>query len=488
MIIIFDKRDALSISLTVKKVKHRIRKRKMASKLDPIHILLVSFPAQGHINPLLRLGKCLAAKGASVIFTTTEKGGKTMRIINKLATPIGDGSLMFQFFDDGLPDYAHPLDHHKKIELLGRQFVSEMIKNHADSNKPISCVINNPFFPWVSDVAFEHNIPSALLWTNSIAVFTVCYDYVHKLVPFPSNEEPYIDVQLNSSIVLKYNEIPDFIHPFCPYPILGRLTTAQIKDMSKVFCVLVDTFEELEHDFIDYISEKSITIRPVGPLFKNPKANGAINNTLVDFTSSNDDCNILEWLNTKAKGSVVYISFGTVVYLPQVQVNEIAYGLLDSQVTFLWAKKQHDDLPDGFLEEISERGKVVKWSPQEEVLAHPSVACFISHCGWNSSMEAITLGVPMLTVPTFGDQLTNAKFLVDVFGVGIRLRRGERKLVTRDEMKKCLLEATTGEQAERLKKNAMKWKKAAEEAVAIGGSSDRHLDAFMEDIKKHKRC
>ena len=94
----------------------------------------------------------------------------------------------------------------------------------------------------------------------------------------------------------------------------------------------------------------------------------------------------------------------------------------------------------------------------------------------------------MLTFPTFGDQLTNAKFLVDVFGVGIRLRRGERKLVTRDEMKKCLLEATTGEQAERLKKNAMKWKKAAEEAVAIGGSSDRHLDAFMEDIKKHKRC
>jgi len=67
---------------------------------------------------------------------------------------------------------------------------------------------------------------------------------------------------------------------------------------------------------------------------------------------------ILEWLNTKPKDSVVYISFGT-----QEQVSEIAFGLLNSQVTFLWAKKHHDDLPDGFLEETSGRGKVVKWSP-----------------------------------------------------------------------------------------------------------------------------
>jgi UDP:flavonoid glycosyltransferase YjiC (YdhE family) len=308
----------------------------------PIHILLVSFPGQGHINPILRLGKCLAAKGVSVIFTTTENAGKGMRavnnITNKLATPIGNGSLIFEFFDDGLPENVRPLHHMQELEVAGRKFVSEMIKNHANSNKPISCIINNPFLPWVCDVAFEHNIPSALSWIHSTAVFATYYNYVQKVVPYPSKQEPYIDVQLNSSIVLKYNEIPDFIHPFCPYPLLGTLTSEQFKDLSKVFCVLVDSYEELERDLIDYLSKKSVLIRPIGPLFMNPTIKEA-SNIRGDFGKSNGDDNVIEWLNTKPKGSVVYISFGTIVDHPQEQWNEIAYGLLNSQVTFLWAKK-----------------------------------------------------------------------------------------------------------------------------------------------------
>jgi len=472
----------------------------MESK-TPIHILLISYPEQGHINPLLRLSKCLAAKGASVIFITTKKAGKDIQIVNniieKSPTPIGDGSLTFEFVDDGLEDddpiRANLCGYIEQLKLFGKPFLSQMIKNHVESNKPISCIINNPFVPWVCDVAYEHGIPSVLLWVQSTAVFTAYYNYFNKLVRFPSEKEPYIDVQLPFQ-VLKYNEIPDFLHPFSEYPFLGTLISEQFKNLSKVFCVLVETYEELEHDFIDYITKKSILIRPIGPLFKNPKIKCA-SNIRGDFVKS-DDCNIIEWLNTKPKGSVVYISFGTIVYLPQEQVNEIAYGLLDSNVSFLWVLKQHPKelglkehvLPNGFLEETSERGKVVKWSPQEEVLAHPSLVCFITHCGWNSSIEALSLGVPMLTFPAWGDQVTNAKFLVDVFGVGIRLGYSmiENKFVTRDEVKKCLLEATIGEKAEDLKQNAIKWKKMAEEAVAIGGSSDRNLDEFLEEIKKIK--
>lgn len=302
----------------------------------PIHVLLISYPAQGHINPLLSLAKCLAAKGASVIFITTERAGKDIRTVNniieKSLTPIGDGSLTFEFFDDCLED-DHPFrtditSYIAQLKLVGKPFVSEMIKNHAESNKPISCLINNPFLPWVCDVAAEHNIPSVLLWVQSTAVLTAYYNYFHKLVCFPSNEEPYIDVQL-PFVVLKHNEIPDFLHPFSQFLSFGTLVLEQIKNLSKVFCVLVETYEELEHDFIDYISNKSILIRPIGPLFNNPNIKGA-NNIRGDFVKS-DDCNIIEWLNTKPKGSVVYISFGTVVYLPPQQVNEIVYGLLDSQ-------------------------------------------------------------------------------------------------------------------------------------------------------------
>nr|QDM38904.1 UDP-glycosyltransferase UGT84F6 [Glycyrrhiza uralensis] len=464
---------------------------------SPVHILLVSYPAQGHINPLLRLGKCLAAKGSFVIFVTTEKAGKDMRsannITDKSATPVGDGFLMFEFFEDGLADddpaRASLSDYSAQLELVGKQHVSQMIKNHAGSNTPISCVINNPFLPWVCDVAAEHGIPSALMWIQSSAVFTAYYNYFHKLVRFPSDAEPYIDVQL-PSLVLKYNEIPDFLHPFSPYPFLGTLILEQFKNLSKAFCVLVDTYEELERDFIDHVS-KFVLMRPVGPLFKNQKATATSNNIRGDFVKS-DDC--IEWLNSRSPASVVYISFGSIVHLPQEQVDEIAYGLLSSKVSFLWVLKPPlkdmgrapHVLPDGFFEETSGKGKVVQWSPQEEVLAHPSVACFLTHCGWNSSMEALTLGVPMLTFPAWGDQVTNAKFLVDVFGVGIRLgySQAENKVVNRDEVKKCLLEATVGPKAEELKQNALKWKKAAEAAVAVGGSSDRHLDEFIADIKK----
>ncbi|RDX61957.1 Gallate 1-beta-glucosyltransferase, partial [Mucuna pruriens] len=260
------------------------------------------------------------------------------------------------------------------------------------------------------------------------------------------------------------------------------------KNLSKSFCVLVDSFEELEHDYINYLS-KFVIVRPVGPLFKTPKATGA-RDIRGDFMKS-DDC--MEWLNSRAPASVVYISFGSLVYLPQQQITEIAYGLLNSHVSFLWVFKppskefdvQPHVLPDGFLEGTREKGKMVEWSSQEEVLAHPSVACFLTHCGWNSSMEALTLGVPMLTFPAWGDQVTNAKFLVDVFGVGIKLGYGqsENKVVSRDEVKKRLLEATVGPKAEELKQNAFKWKKAAEAAVAAGGSSVRNLDAFMGNIK-----
>ncbi|XP_027365480.1 gallate 1-beta-glucosyltransferase-like [Abrus precatorius] len=462
----------------------------------PINVFMVSFPAQGHINPLLRLGKFLAAKGLFVTFATSETAGKDMRTANSISdtsvTPVGDGFLKFDFFEDGLAD-DDPIkkelsDYCAHLELVGKQYVSHMIKKHAEENNPISCIINNPFLPWVCGVAAEHGIPSALLWIQSSAVFTAYYSYFHKLVRFPSHDEPYIDVHL-PSIVLKYNEVPDFLHPSSPYPFLGTLILEQFKNLSIPFCVLVDTFEELEHDYINYIS-KFVLMRPIGPLFKNPKAKGS-RDIRGDFMKS-DDC--MEWLNSKDSASVVYISFGTIVFLPQEQVTEIAHGLLESKVSFLWVIKppllelglQPHVLPDGFLEGTRDKGKVVQWSPQEEVLAHPSVACFMTHCGWNSSMEALTLGVPMLTFPAWGDQVTNAKFLVDVYGVGIKLgySQSEKKVVSREEVKKCLLEAIVGPKAEELKRNALKWKRVAEAAVDDGGSSDGHLDAFVEDVKR----
>ncbi|XP_068324812.1 putative UDP-glucose glucosyltransferase [Pyrus communis] len=468
----------------------------MRSQTPLPHIFLVCFPAQGHINPMLRLGKRLASKGMLVSFSTTENYGKEMRKANDgisdQPTPVGNGFIRFEFFDDGLaeddPKFSRLDEYMPLLELVGKELVTQTIKRHANEGRPVSCLVNNPFIPWVCDVATELGIPRATLWIQSCALFSAYYHYHNKTVPFPTEAEPIIDIQLPGMPVLKHDEIPSFLLPSDPFQVLGRAILGQFKKLSKSLYVLMDTFQELEPEIIEHMSQVCI-VKPVGPLFKNPKApKTSIGGDLMKA----DDC--FEWLDSKPPTSVVYISFGTIVYLQQEQVDEIAHGLLSSGVSFLWAMKppgkafgsEKHVLPDGILEKVGDKGKVVQWSPQEQVLAHPSVACFLTHCGWNSSVEALTSGVPLVTFPQWGDQVTNSKFLVDVFGVGLRLCRGraENRLITRDEVEKCLLEATVGEKANELKQNALKWKKTAEEAVAEGGSSDRSLEDFIDEISK----
>lgn len=262
----------------------------------------------------------------------------------------------------------------------------------------------------------------------------------------------------------------------------------QYRNLEKPFCILMDSFEELEHENVEYMSKIS-TIRTVGPLFKNPKAP---NSTVKGDLLKADD-GIIGWLNTKPRSSVVYVSFGSVVFLSQEQIDEVAHALLDSDISFIWVMKPpHKDsglvphvLPEGFLEKVGNRGKVVEWSPQEQILSHPSVACFVTHCGWNSTMEAITSGMPLVAFPQWGDQVTNAKYIVDVFKVGVRMCRGEaaNELISREEVKRCLLEATVGDKAKEMRENVLRLKAAAEAAVGEGGSSERNIQEFVDEIK-----
>uniref|UniRef100_A0A2P2JTY1 Glycosyltransferase n=1 Tax=Rhizophora mucronata TaxID=61149 RepID=A0A2P2JTY1_RHIMU len=457
---------------------------------SPVHILLVAFPGQGHVNPMLRLGNRLAFRGFLVTFSIAEAAGKQIEKANNITKhepiPVGDGFIRFEFFKDGWEDddprRKDPHQYMPQLELAGKQMIPQMIKRSAEQGSSVSCLINGPFDPWVSDVAESLGIPSAVLWLQSCACFAAHYHYYHGLVPFPTKENPKMDVQLPCMPVLKHDEIPAVLHPFNPYTFARNALLGQYKNLDKPFCIVMDTFQELEHEIVDYMS-KIIPIRTVGPLFKNPKVARA---TVAGDLLKADDC--IEWLNTKPPSSVVYISFGSIASLKQDQCDEIAQGLINSGLPFLWVMREEKSqvLTDGFFEKVGDKGKLVRWSPQEKVLAHPSVACFLTHCGWNSSMEALGSGVPVVTFPYWGDQVTNSKYLVDVFEVGVRLSRGEaqNKLITCDEVEKCLLEVTVGTRAAEMKQNVLKWKAAAEAAMAEGGSSDRNFEAFVDDMKR----
>lgn len=469
-----------------------------------IHVFMVSFPGQGHVNPLLRLGRRLANFGLFVTFCAPEAAGKSIRKANKITdddepTPCGGGGgyIRFEFFDDGWDFISNPnrddlRAYLAQLELAGREKLPKMIRKQEELGRPVSCLINNPFIPWVCDVAQILNIPSAMLWIQSCACFSAYYHLCHNLLPFPTQQQPEIDVQLPALPLLKYDEIPDFLHPRTPYAFLREAILGQFRNLSKPFCVLMDTFEELEHENIQFMSQTiGRPIRTVGPLFKDLHTADTTHSKPLraDFFAA-EDC--IEWLDSKPPRTVVYISFGSVVHLLQEQVDEIANGLVDSQVSFLWVvrppppNKNSHVLPEGFAEKVGERGKIVQWSPQEEVLAHPSTACFVTHCGWNSTMEAVASGVPVVAFPQWGDQVTNAKFLVDVYKVGVRMGRGdaEGRVVPRDEVVMTLEAAVSGPQTAEMRENAVKWMKAAQVAVAAGGSSFKNMQYFVDEVAR----
>ena len=144
---------------------------------DLVHVLLVSYPAQGHITPLLRLANLLASTGLLVTFSTTKDGGSSIRKASKNideATPVGDGMIRFEFFDDGLVQnndgQERPSLDYKvaQVALHGTEAVTRIVKKHEREGRPVACLINNPFVPWVSDIAETLNIPNAVLWVQSL--------------------------------------------------------------------------------------------------------------------------------------------------------------------------------------------------------------------------------------------------------------------------------------------------------------------------------
>ena len=192
----------------------------------------------------------------------------------------------------------------------------------------------------------------------------------------------------------------------------------------------------------------------------------------------------LNWLDDRDSGTVVYVSFGSVDKLSQEYIDEIGRGLLQSNCYFLWAIRdcEREKLSVDFISESSEKGLIVSWCPQLDVLAHNAVGSFMTHCGWNSTLEALSLGVPMVAVPVWFDQPTNGKYIVDVWRVGVRVPVCESGMVWREDVAACIKDAMEGDKKEEIRKNALKWKQLAIEAMDDGGSSDYNIDDFISKL------
>lgn len=227
----------------------------------------------------------------------------------------------------------------------------------------------------------------------------------------------------------------------------------------------------------------------VGPLIRSLSASGE---------EGTADC--LKWLDLQPKSSVLFVSFGSAGTLSCAQTSELALGLEASGQRFLWVARSPIDLnasgsyftaesadnplaylPAGFLERTKGVGLVVSsWAPQVEVLAHASTGGFLSHCGWNSTLESASRGVPIICWPLFAEQRMNALILAEEVGMAMRLKAGEDGLFGREEIGSVVRELMEGKEGERMRKKAKVLQAEAAAAMGEGGSSSMALAAVAE--------
>ncbi|KAI7757116.1 hypothetical protein M8C21_021052 [Ambrosia artemisiifolia] len=241
-----------------------------------------------------------------------------------------------------------------------------------------------------------------------------------------------------------------------------------------------NTFKELEEHDLNALSQDFPSPHfLIGPFHKYFLASSSSILT-PDQTS-------LSWLDKHPPNSVLYVSFGSLVKIKESQFLEIAWGLANSKQPFLWVVRPGsiegsewlEPLPYGFLERIVEgRGYIVKWAPQQDVLAHYATGGFWTHNGWNSTLESICEGVPMLCSPSFGDQFPNARYVSDVWKIGVMLENG----FEREEIESAIKRVLVDEEGLELRNKItnIKWK--VDLCLKKGGSSYSSLEDLVNYI------
>ncbi|KAH7857160.1 hypothetical protein Vadar_009714 [Vaccinium darrowii] len=447
---------------------------------DSVRLLLVTFPIQGQINPSLQLAKRLVKMGVTVTFVTS------FSAINRItksasATPPG---LTFSDFSDGNDDGLKMGDT-RGAELRRRwsKAVVELIKSEAERGQPFVHVVYTTFTPWVGQIARALHVPSTFFWIQPATILGIYYYYFNGYGDAIRNntKKPSSAVELPGLPLLSADDLPSFLLASNTFDFALPLLKEHLDllDVETNPKVLVNTFDALEYEALRAIEK--INLVAVGPLILSAFSDGkdpadtSFGGDLLEDTKA-----YIEWMDSKASESVIYIAFGSLSSMVKQQMDEIARGLLECGRPFLWVVRAIEDEKLSCIEQLERQGMIVPWCSQVEVLAHPSVGCFVTHCGWNSSLESLVSGVPVVAFPQWSDQVTNGKLIEDVWKTGTRVKPNTDGIVESGETKKCIEVVMGGNE---MSSNAKRWKDLGREAGKEGGSSDKNLKTFVEEVK-----
>ncbi|KAF8009757.1 hypothetical protein BT93_J0677 [Corymbia citriodora subsp. variegata] len=464
---------------------------------------------------MLNLAKLLHRRaGFRITFVSTEFNHARLLRSHPSFFSTSLDDFQFATIPDGLPPPSDPDANQDWPELCeaARSFmplpfsrlIATLLKTSSDESKGVTCILSDGLMSFTATPAAQKfNIPLLLLWHASASSFLALKHYraiKDKLRPLSlskdassSEENTFLDTVIDWIPGMKYMRVRDLPNSIGTkdgdddFLLNFTLDVVQnITDHNLTCPMIVNTFEALERDALDALSSYFTPIYSIGSLH--------LLNQVVDVDDRShglkqikgnlwkEDAKCLEWLNSKEPNSVMYVNFGSLALLTQEQLEEFAMGLSNSKQPFLLIIRpdlvnQGDNpsanavLPREFLEETKGRGFISGWCPQEEVLNHPSIGGFLTHCGWGSIMESLSAGVPMLCWPCFGDQKGNCRYVCSEWEMGLEIGDG----VKRDDVERLVRKLMTDdgdddETGKKLKKRAMEWKRMAHEA-ALGSST-----------------
>ncbi|TVU08900.1 hypothetical protein EJB05_42327, partial [Eragrostis curvula] len=460
----------------------------MAESEHSIHVLLLPYPSQGHINPILQFGKRLAARRGVRCTLAATRFALSSRSHQPSST--GDAAIRVATISDGcdrggFAEAGGVAAYLERLESAGSETVDALLRSERALGRPVHAVVYDAFMPWAQRVARAHGAACAAFFTQSCAV-DVAYSHA-----WSGSVKPPLAGELEVQVPglpagLGPRDLATFLVEPDECPAYLDLVVNQFKGLDAADHVLVNSFRELEPQESEFLAStwRAMTVGPTVP-------SAYLDNRLPDDTSYGFHlytpltATTKTWLDARPARSVVYVSFGSVATPSATQIAEVAEGLYNCGKPFLWVVRASETskIPENFTDKAKERGLIVTWSPQLEVLTHPAVGCFVTHCGWNSTTEGLSAGVPMVAMPQWSDQPMNAKYIEGVWRVGVRVRPDEEGVVRKEEVERCVREVMEGERSMEYRQNATGWREKAKNAVSEGGSSDKSIIKFLSDTE-----
>ncbi|XP_044972725.1 anthocyanidin 5,3-O-glucosyltransferase-like [Hordeum vulgare subsp. vulgare] len=452
----------------------------------------------GHLNPMVQLAKAFLRRGVAVTIAVVDPPGKDPVLeaaVARLASASPSITVgLLPIKPAGTNDHCS----NPALRMLDElRLASPVLREFLVSLPAVDAIVVDMFCIDALDVAAELAVPAYMFYASAAADLAIYLQVPDVCRAAPSSFKDMGDTALPFSGVppVRALDMPDTMAD--RESDLCRRRVQQLARMPEARGILVNSFEWLESRAVKALRDglcasggcSTPQIYCIGPL-----VDGGVSG------DSGERHACLEWLDRQPKQSVVFLCFGSGGVFSAAQLREMAGGLENSGHRFLWAVRSPRDeqsqsaepdlealLPHGFLQRTGDRGLVLKdWAPQAEVLRHEAVGAFVTHCGWNSALEAVMSGVPMICWPLYAEQRLNKVHLVEEMKIGVVVEGYEESFVKAEELQAKVRLVMESEEGRKLRERAAMARDMAADAVKEGGSSDVAFYAFFKHVEMDK--